>query len=128
MRRQLGLAVLALATVASAMNVRENSRSLGKSADGKSELFEDVARGPEGGGSITFRVTGDPVQKFIISSDFSPGGGDTPQTVSEKVCREKLAALAELLTTRGFPGFAVNPDVCAKKNRSGAVSAGQKPK
>lgn len=128
MGKELGFVVLVVATTASGMSIKENSTSLGKSADGKSELFEDVSRGPEGGGAVTFRVTGGDEHKFLISSDFSPGDGSTPQTVAEKVCRERLGPLAALLKTRGFQGVALHPEVCGKKARSGAVTRRQSQK
>ena len=122
MRRAMVVVLVVAAAAAAAMSIREHSRSLGKSGDHKSELFEDVSDGPEGGGSISYRLTGDEVQTFLISSDFSPGNGSRPQTVPEKLCRERLTALAALLKARGFQGLAVHPEVCAQKARVGAVS------
>ena len=40
--------------------------------------------GPEGGGSLTYRIEGKRARKaveFLVSSDFSPGGSTRPQLV-----------------------------------------------
>jgi hypothetical protein len=124
MIRSAGIAVLVAGASAWGMSVHETSTSLAHSADGQSELFEDDASGPEGGGSTTYRVTGPGApQRFVISSDFSPGDSSRPQTVTEKVCRDRLADLRSLLDKRGFKGVAIHPEVCAQKPRLGAVTA-----
>jgi hypothetical protein len=116
------LVLLLLPGIAPAMSVRESSTSLGHSRDGKWELFEDDARGPEGGGSIAYRLAGSEPRTFEVSSDFSPGNGSRPQRVSEKDCRAHLTDLAALLTRYGFDGVRVHPEVCGTNSRGGAVT------
>ena len=106
-----------------AMGVRETSTSLAKSTDGKSELFEDDASGPEGGGSIAFHVTGDELRKLVISSDFSPGDGTRPQSVPADLCRARLGELKAVCDRRGFSSVSFHPDVCSRPSRVGAVTS-----
>jgi hypothetical protein len=111
------------AHAALAMHIRNNRRELARSPDG-AVLYELRADGPEGGGSLTYRVEGksrrDGVD-FVVSSDFSPGNGSTPQTVSAKICEERLAALGAKLTKRKIPGVTLHPEGCRSKDRSGIV-------
>ncbi len=109
------------------MSLRHDETTLAHSPDGRSVLVQDEAQGPEGGGSLTYRVTGGKAHEFVISSDFSPGDGSTPQAVSEKECRARLAELSALLTQLGFTGVAVHPEACARQRRSGAVTVAAAP-
>src|SRR5574339_153059 len=81
---------------AAAMGIRESKTQIARAPDG-SALFEVLGHGPEGGGSIGYRVQGktsaDRVD-FLLSSDFSPGGSSRPQTVSREICEQRLGALA----------------------------------
>jgi hypothetical protein len=108
-----------------AMHIRNNRRELARSPDG-AVLYELRADGPEGGGSLTYRVEGksrrDGVD-FLVSSDFSPGDGSRPQTVSAKICEERLAALGAEVAKRKIPGVTLHPEGCRSKERSGLVVA-----
>jgi hypothetical protein len=106
-----------------AMTVYVTRRPIARSSEGAT-LYEVRGSGPEGGGSLTYRVQGkapgDAVE-FVVSSDFSPGDGSQPQTVSREMCRERLAALAAELAKRRIPGVVVNPEECGSASRAGVV-------
>jgi hypothetical protein len=59
---------------------------------------------------------------FLVSSDFSPGGGAQPQIVSVEDCRQRVAALETEIAKRKIPGVTVHPDACAAKDRDGVVT------
>jgi hypothetical protein len=59
---------------------------------------------------------------FLVSSDFSPGGDDQPQTVSPEECRQRVTALGGQIAKRKRSGVAVHPEACASANRSGVVT------
>ena len=113
------------ASGAAAMGIRESKTQIARAPDG-SALFEVLGHGPEGGGSIGYRVQGrtsaDRVD-FLFSSDFSPGGSSRPQTVSREICEQRLGALAAELAKRKFSGVTVHPEGCRAKDRSGLVVA-----
>ncbi|MCC6996138.1 MAG: hypothetical protein IT370_16130 [Deltaproteobacteria bacterium] len=105
---------------AAAMSIRVSRRPLAWSVDGSKLLAVEVQDGPEGGGSLTYLVVSASAPhylRFEVSSDFSPGGGGTPQKISSKACRAAMARLARLVTRRQFPGLALETARCARKDR-----------
>ena len=112
-------------SVAVAMHVRMTRTPLAHSAEGAT-LYELREDGPEGGGSITYRVQGklpsDTVD-FLVSSNFSPGNGSRPQTVSSESCRQRLTALGAELARRKIAGVTAHPEGCGAKARTGLVTA-----
>jgi hypothetical protein len=128
-----GRGLLAAALIAGAphaalaMGIREGKRQLAR-APGGAALYEVRGVGPEGGGSLTYRVQGKSradVVDFLVSSDYGPGDGSMPQIVSPQVCRERLAALGAELTKRKIPGVTLHPEACGSENRAGLVVAKQ---
>ena len=114
-------ALLACASSARALSIRSTKAQIARAADG-SKLIEVREDGPEGGGALTYRVQGKTpgdVVDFVVSSDFSPGDGSTPQTVSAETCRQRLAALDAELTKRKIPGVALHPEGCTSARRAG---------
>jgi len=105
------------------MHVRTSRTQIARSPDGAtlSEIRED---GPEGGGALTYRVQGktpgDTVD-FVVSSNFSPGNGSRPQTVSPEMCRQRLDALVAELVRRKIPGVRVHQGACWAPDRAGLV-------
>jgi hypothetical protein len=118
-------ALIAGAPAALAMNVRTERTPLAHAAGGAT-LFEVREIGPEGGGSLAYRIEGRAprdASEFVVSSNFSPGNGTRPQRVSPDMCRERLAALEAELVRRRFAGVSVHPEGCGAKSRSGLVTA-----
>jgi len=118
-------ALLACASSARALSIRSTKAQIARAADG-SKLIEVREDGPEGGGALTYRVQGKKpgdVVDFVVSSDFSPGDGSTPQTVSPETCRQRLAALGTELAKRKIPGVTLHPEGCASARRAGLVVA-----
>ena len=126
-----GVAALLVAQAASdAMGVRQERRLLARSSDGGSALYEVRGWGPEGGGSLTYRIEGQRARKaveFLVSSDFSPGGSARPQQVSIATCEERLDALSAELAKRGIRGVAVSPARCRNPDRDGLVTVATPP-
>jgi hypothetical protein len=113
-----------------ALSVETSSTIIARSADGASTLAEVRARGPEGGGSLAYRISGKAKGdrlELVVSSDFGDGGGGRPQRVSSGVCAERLARLAGELDKRGFPGVATHPERCSAKSRSNLVTVAKAP-
>jgi hypothetical protein len=111
-----------------AMGIRWERKQLARSTDGSSALYEVRGWGPEGGGSLAYRVEVKATRKgadFLVSSTFSPGDGRQPEVISAEVCEQRLAALASELSNRGIQGVAVNPGQCRKKERDGLVIVGK---
>lgn len=108
-----------------AMNLHVTRTPIARSPDG-ARLYEVRASGPEGGGSITYRVEGkapgDAVD-FVVSSTLSPGDGSQPQTVAPEICRQRLLALGAELAKRRIPGVVVHPEACQSASRAGLVVA-----
>jgi len=120
----LGLLCAWFCTDARAMSIRTNRKQLARSPDGAT-LYEIRADGPEGGGSLTYRVQGKAPRSaidFLVSSDFSPGGPSQPQTVSAEVCRQRVTALGTEIAKRKIPGVTVHPEACASADRDGVVT------
>ena len=113
-----------------AMGVRQERRLLARSTDGGSALYEVRGWGPEGGGSLTYRIEGKRSRKaveFLVSSDFSPGGSTRPQLVPIATCEERLDALSAELAKRGIRGVAVSPARCRNPDRDGLVTVAAPP-
>jgi|SRR3954451_20491964 hypothetical protein len=111
-------------TDARAMSIRTNRKQLARSPEGAA-LYEVRADGPEGGGSLTYRVQGKATRDaidFLVSSDFSPGNGSQPQTVSAEVCRQRVTALGKEIARRKIPRVTVHPEACASADRDGVVT------
>jgi len=118
-------AVVAAPGASQAMGIVQERRLLAHSADGRSALYEVRGRGPEGGGSLAYRVEGKVRRKsveFLVSSNFSPGGSSQPQLVPVSLCEQRLDALSTELATRGFRGIAVSPERCRTPDRDGLVT------
>jgi hypothetical protein len=116
--------------ISEAMGVRQERRLLARSADGNSALYEVRGWGPEGGGSLTYRIEGKRSKKgleFLVSSDFSPGGSTRPQLVPVATCEERLDALSAELAKRGIRGVAVSPARCRSPDRDGLVTVATTP-
>jgi hypothetical protein len=105
------------------MGIQENETPLARAADGAA-LYEVRGQGPEGGGSLSYRVEGarprDRVD-FVVSSDLSPGDGSRPQSVSAEICRQRLAMLATELAKRKIGGVTLHPEACRTNRRDGLV-------
>jgi len=115
--------LLAMMPVARAMSIRETKKQLARAADGTT-LYEVRADGPEGGGSLAYRVQGKAARDrvdFVVSSDFGHGGSEKPQIVSAEDCRQHLAALGAELAKRKIAGIALHPEACRTADREGAV-------
>lgn len=115
--------LIAVGPTARAMGIRETKKQLARAADGAT-LYEVRADGPEGGGSLTYRVQGKAARDrvdFVLSSDFSHGGSHKPQLVSADDCRQRVAALGAELAKRKIAGVALHPNACASPDREGAV-------
>ena len=129
-RFSAGVTVLAAALVAGrgagAMGIRYDRTRLARSADGASALYEVRGWGPEGGGSLAYRVEGKARGKggveFLVSSNFSPGGASKPQIVATATCAQRLAALAEEVTRRAIRGVAIHPERCRDSEREQLVT------
>lgn len=124
---------------AAAMSIRVSRRPLAWSVDGSKLLAVEVQDGPEGGGSLTYLVVSASAPhylRFEVSSDFSPGGGGTPQKISSKACRAAMARLARLVTRRQFPASRSRPPAarartasiwCASRNCSSSARPSRRP-
>ena len=113
----------AFAPIAGAMSIRTTKKQLARAADGTT-LYEVRADGPEGGGSLTYRVQGKAARDqvdFVVSSDFGHGGSEKPQIVSTGDCRRRVAALGAELAKRKIAGVALHPEACASADREGTV-------
>ncbi len=114
---------------AEAMSIRTSRRPLAWSVDGSKLLAVEIQDGPEGGGSLTYLVVSASAPhylRFDVSSDFSPGGGGTPQKITSKACRSALSKLARLVTRRQFPGVELAVGRCARKDRVDLVRVADK--
>ena len=122
--RSLSVLLIACGTTAAfAMGVQVNKTPLARSIDGAT-LYEMRGQGPEGGGSLSYRVQGPrPADSadFLVSSDLSPGDGSRPQSVSVEVCRQRLAALASKLAQQKIGGVTLHPEGCQTNRRVGLV-------
>ena len=113
---------------ANAMGIRNARSVLAHGRDG-STLVEIRSSGPEGGGSLAYRFEGGRQSRgraqsieYVLSSDFSPGDGSRPQTVSPAECQQRVEAIRVQLDERGYVGASVDPARCLEKHRSGLVT------
>ncbi|HSY41920.1 MAG TPA: hypothetical protein VLA79_20425 [Polyangia bacterium] len=122
--RSLSVLLIACGTSAAfAMGIQVNRTPLARSADGAT-LYEVRGQGPEGGGSLSYRVEGPrpgDSADFLVSSDLSPGDGSRPQSVSAEACRQRLAALAGKLVKQKIVGVTLHPEGCQANRRVGLV-------
>jgi hypothetical protein len=98
-----------------ALHIRQYDRIVAWSDDSASALISVDRSGPEGGGSIGFRLISPKRNidtEFILSSNFSPGNGSSPQTIPAASCKSSVKALSKLLTKCAFKGIKVNPGSC----------------
>jgi len=112
------------------MGIRTERALLARGASGAA-LYEIRERGPEGGGALSYRIelraadpqTDRPREEldFKVSSDFSPGGSQHPQTISAAVCAERMAGLGAALAEHRIPGVTLHVDRCKQKDREGLV-------
>ena len=109
---------------AQALSVRHHFRLVAWSSDGASALVSISARGPERGGSMSYRVisaAGDPDLEIMVSNRMSPGDGSTPQQVSKKQCVRQLRKLRTVLRRLKFEGVQTRPRGCSQNPRCAAV-------
>ena len=125
LRIALVLAAALVSSTALAMGVRSTDTELAKSDDGKVTLVEVDSSGPEGGGSLVYKLkSASGEEAFVISSNFSPGDGSRPQSISEKACVDALTKL-DAKTAAWKAHVTVHPEACKSKARSGAVTVGK---
>ena len=108
-----------------AMGIRQTRTLLARSPDGAHALYELRGHGPEGGGSLGYRLEGrrrDDTADYAVSSTFSPGDGSRPQTIAIDVCVERVDALGAALVKRGFRGVTTHAEGCRTKARDGLVT------
>jgi hypothetical protein len=132
-RRPLLLALLigCASPAALAMGIRESKRELARAPDG-AVLYEVRGDGPEGGGSLTYRVQAKSARKgasLLVSSTLGPGDGSQPQAISPDVCRQRLDALGADLAKHKFRGVTLHPEACCSETRAGlvVVASGREP-
>lgn len=89
------------------------------SKDGGAALLLVQVQGPEGGGSIAWRVlTSDGADTtYAVSSDFSPGGSVRPQIIRSRECKKTLTTLEKRLKELSFINFQTRPKDCDTKTR-----------
>lgn len=117
------------AVTARAMCSRTSFSVLAWSPAGTAVLLEQRQDGPEGGGALSYVVfdfEGNQGRTFSVSSDFSPGDGSTPQTVTAAACRQNLGAANALLKELGFAARLKADDAaCGPKRRGGVTGGGE---
>jgi hypothetical protein len=72
---------------------------------GIAAIVHERSYGPEGGGSDGYRIldfNGGKNEIYIFSSDFSPGDGSTPQSISKGECGDAAVKANNLLGNLGF--------------------------
>ena len=125
LRIALVLAVVFASSTALAMHISSEETPLAKSDDGATTLIQIDSYGPEGGGSLVYKLkSASGEESFIISSTFSPGDGSRPQTISEKACVEALTKLGAK-TANWKAHVVVHPEACGSKGRSAPVTVGK---
>ena len=113
-----------------ALSIREHRTPIAQSKNGKWSLVRIDAAGPEGGGSLSYRIEPttseredqkDSARTYVVSSTFSPGNGSTPQTISVAGCQKAANDLAAHLVKAGFVGVTVAPEECEENHRNRVV-------
>jgi hypothetical protein len=121
------LLCLVLTSPAQALSMRVVHTPLVASRNGQAALFLVSTLGPEGGGSIEFLlVTPKQQSRFMVSSNFSPGGSSRPQAIGEAKCRIAVSRLQGALRQAGILDFAAHPDRCHGHAREQAVYVSEK--
>ena len=121
---------------AQAMGIRTERALLARGADGAA-LYEIRELGPEGGGALSYRIelrAAEPKADrpreeidFKVSSDFSPGGSEHPQTISAAVCAERMTGLGAAVAEHKLAGVTLHPERCKQKDREGLVVVAKQP-
>jgi len=121
------LLLLCLPVPARALSMRVYHTPLIASRNGQAALFLVSTLGPEGGGSIEFVVVS-PKQRdrFVVSSNFSPGGISRPQTIDSTKCRSAVARLQSALRQAGIVDFSSHPDRCHGRAREHVIYVSEK--
>jgi hypothetical protein len=119
--------VLVPANAAHAMSARVFNTPLVASRNGQAAVFLVSTIGPEGGGSIEFLLaTPNQQTRFMVSSNFSPGGSARPQTIPESKCRIAVARLGAAMRQAGIVDFASHPDGCRSRAREHVLYVSEK--
>jgi len=121
------LLCLTLANPAQALSMRVFHTPLVASRNGQAALFLVSTIGPEGGGSIEFLlVTAKQQNRFVVSSNFSPGGSSRPQIIEEPKCRIAVSRLQLALHQVGIVDFAAHPSKCHGHTREQVIYVSEK--
>ena len=121
------LLCLVLASPAHALSMRVFHTPLAASRNGQAALFLVSTIGPEGGGSIEFLlVTLKQQSRYMVSSNFSPGGSSHPQNIEESKCRIAVSRLQAALRQAGIVDVASHPDKCHGHAREQAIYVSEK--
>jgi hypothetical protein len=121
----LFVAVALFGAQALAMHIRRSVALVGFSKDGASALLDESQDGPEGGGSLSYVVVGaegPQEEAFLVTSNFSHGGSERPESVPEGTCRAQAKRFSKLLSEKGFEGATGNAEACAKQRGSVVVA------
>jgi hypothetical protein len=119
--------VLGLSSSAHALSSRVFHKPLVASRNGQAVVFLVSSFGPEGGGSIEFLLaTATQQTRFMVSSNFSPGGPSRPQTIGESKCRYTVVQLQSAMRRAGIVDFAAHPDRCRSHAREDAIYVSEK--
>ena len=73
--------------------------------DGSAVVLHVSEYGPEGGGSNSYQIIdfkNETDVNYTFSSDFSPGDGSTPQSISIDMCRNRMVEANQTLEKLGF--------------------------
>jgi hypothetical protein len=123
------LLCLALAPVSSAhaLSTRVFHTPLVAGRNGQAVVFLVSTIGPEGGGSIEFLLaTANQQTRFMVSSNFSPGGSSRSQTIPESKCRIAVGRLGASMRRAGIVDFASHPDRCRSRAREHVIYVSEK--
>ncbi|MBS2030479.1 MAG: hypothetical protein JST54_21430 [Deltaproteobacteria bacterium] len=125
LRTALVLTVVFASSTSLAMSIHSEETPIAKSDDGATTLIQVDSYGPEGGGSLVYKLkSARGEESFVISSNFSPGDGSRPQAISEKACVEALTQLGAK-TASWKAHVVVHPEACGAKGRSAPVTVGK---
>jgi hypothetical protein len=124
MRLTILSALLALPSASAlAMGVRARTELLAFNDAGTCAVLREVAHGPEGGGSVTFKIMGPRTRiQETLGSDFSDGGPRRPQRVGAGACRAALGRISAALAANGFSGVSTVTEVCQSRTRALALT------
>jgi hypothetical protein len=121
-RRWLVLGGLLASASAMAMSIRTAILPLAWSRDGTHVLILTERAGPEGGGSRAYAILPG-ADGVVVSSNFSPGNGTRPESVSVPDCRRLAGGLRERLGLFGIEGVKVDESACANADREVVVAS-----